>query len=263
MLTDTAARPARAYEPPASILNPSSSNESDGGYSTGNPPLQVCRMDANSLIDDYQVADDEIVEWTPNLGPFPIDIPGVEPREMTRTEAELLDDLAKDKGLLGLKKFQDITSNDPNDPGQAYRTADEYFPRTDENGNPIAGAEDGHNDAFRHAYWNALMTRHFGEDFAAAFASAHEGVPGNPADREAMDLYNNQVGRRIAAENPDATDEELAQLISDAVNNGEMVVVAANGDLAFSDQVAVGQTGIADDPPAGGGDEPPEYDSGS
>lgn len=216
---------------------------------------------ANDLIDDYNVEVDEEVMWTPNLGPFPIDIPGVDPRKLTATEAELLDELASDYGLLGLKKFQEITSNDPEDLGLAYATANEYFPRTDQNGNAIPGVDDGHNDAFRHAYWNALLTKNFGEDFAAAFASAHEGVPNNPADREAMDLYNNEVGRRIAAENPDASDEELAELVYDAVQNGETVVIDANGDLAYSDQVEVGQNGTADDPPAEGDETPPEYDT--
>lgn len=247
---------------PSSPFKPGTIGDRDPARFGGNE-LGKCWVNPNDMIDDYQIQDDEMVEWKPNLGPFPIDVPFVGSKRMTRTEADLLDELASDRGLAGLKKFQEITSNDPDDPGLAYATADEYFPRTDQNGNTVAGAEDGHNDAFRHAYWNALMTKHFGEDFAEAFGSAHEGVPGNPADKEAMDLHNNQVGRRIAAENPDASDEELAELVYEAVQNGDTVVIDGNGDLAYSDKVEVGQTGSADDPPADGGEAPPEYDSAS
>ena len=194
---------------------------------------------------EYQVVDDTMVDYTPNFGPFPIDIPFVGSAEMTQREAAALDDLGRRRGLLGLQEFRSIASNDPENLGQAYTTADRYFPRFDAAGDPIPGGDDGHNDAFRHAYLNALLTDRFGEDFAETFATAHEGVPGNPADREAMDLYNNEVGRRIAMENPGASDEELADLVYQAVINGEAIVINVNGELAFSDQVEVGQTGRA------------------
>ena len=232
-----------------------------GGSAPANPKNPPARRDPQEILEEYQIEDDEMVNWTPNLGPFPIGILFVGSQKITKTEAELLDELASDYGLLGLKKFQEISSNDPNEPGLAFATADKYYPRTGKNGQRIPGADDGHNDAFRH--WNALMTRHFGEEFAAAMASAHEGAPGNPADREAMDVYNNEVGRRIAAENPEASDEELAQLIYEAVENGEMLVIDANGELAYSDEVEVGQTGTADDPPSQGGKTPPGYTSAS
>jgi hypothetical protein len=105
------------------------------------------------------------------------------------------------------------------------------------------------------------MTRHFGEDFAEGFATAHEGVPDNPADKEAMDLYNNELGRRIARENPDASDEEIADLVFQAVTEGEALVIDGGGELAFSDDVAVGATGSADDLPVGGRITPPEVKS--
>ena len=103
------------------------------------------------------------------------------------------------------------------------------------------------------------MTASFGEDFAASFATAHEGFPGNPADREAMDLYNNELGRRIAVDNPGASDAELSSLVADAVSSGEAVVINDRNELVYSDQVAVGNTGTADDPPAAGGNAVPEF----
>lgn len=209
----------------------------DPGGGGAENPARDGRLSPEEILEQYQVADDEMTTW-----------PGapwswfVDEIEVTEKEAELLDDI----GLAGAKDMQDIRD-------QAFGEADDRFATEDQN--------DDHNDAFRHAYWNALMTSRFGEDFADAYGTAHEGVPGNPADREAMDLYNNEVGRRIAAENPDASPEELADLVEQAVRDGEMVVIDGDGDLAYSDQVPEGQTGEADDAPHEGGDEPPDAGS--
>lgn len=220
------------------------------------------RPDLNQILTDYQVKEDEMTDYTPDLGPFPIDAPFVGSKKMTKTEARLLDELAG-TFMTDLKEFQSISSNDPKDPGKAYATANEKFPLLDGNGNPVKGGEDGHNDAFRHAYWNALMTDRFGEDFASAMGTAHEGVPGNPGAREAMDLYNNEVGRRIARDNPDASDSELADKVAEAVTNGEMVVIGADGNLTWSDQVGVGQTGDAKPDVLPGDKTPPDYSKSS
>ena len=197
----------------------------------------------DDILSIYQAPADIMVLYEPEIGPLPINIPFITGRRMTQTEADLLNDLGNHRGIAGLIAFKNISSNDINDPGHAYRAANEYFPRIDATDNPIPGGEDGHNDAFRHAFWNVLMTKHFGEDFATAFATAHEGRPDNVAGREAMDLFNNELGRRIATENPNASDKELADLTFTAINNGEAVVIDRNNNLAFSNQVAVGATG--------------------
>ncbi|WP_124247487.1 hypothetical protein [Gordonia sp. X0973] len=85
--------------------------------------------------------------------------------------------------------------------------------------------DSGYSDAFRHTYWNALMTRRFGADFAKAYGTAHEGLGGNAPAREAMDLYNNEVGRKIAMENPNASPEELATKVRASISNGDNIVV--------------------------------------
>lgn len=41
-------------------------------------------------------------------------------------------------------------------------------------------------------------------------------IPGNETAREAIDLYNNEVGRKIAVANPDASREEFADLVAEA-----------------------------------------------
>jgi len=133
------------------------------------------------------------VEWEP---PWPASLT-TEPRSITATEAEL-DRL----GLLALRDFRDMADD-------SFETADARFDTVDR--------KDDHNDAFRHTYWNALMARRFGEDWAEAYTDAHEGVRDNTAAREVMDLYNNSVGRRLATENPDADAAELADLVEQAV----------------------------------------------
>lgn len=212
------------------------------------------RLTPEEILQRYQVPPDP--DGAVRYPPFPMSLVTGQ-RTITRTEAEMLDEL----GILGQKDFKDLGDS-------AYDTADERF--------PDQGVEDGHNDAFRHAYWNALMVSQYGEDWARRYANAHEGLAGNPADREAMDLYNNEVGRRIAVEHPDAGPEELADLVEQAVRDGEMVVIPPDGGVTYSDQLAPGETGDALLPPeepadgaesdssgsTGSGDRSGDYDSG-
>jgi hypothetical protein len=53
----------------------------------------------------------------------------------------------------------------------------------------------GKGDAFKHAYWSALMTFYQTETWAKALGNAHEARPHNPALERRMDLHNNAVGR--------------------------------------------------------------------
>jgi len=111
----------------------------------------------------------------------------------------------------------------------AYAEAEKRFPNT--------FGEDDHQDAFRHAYASALLTQSYGEDWTERFTTAHETPPDNRATREAMDLYNNEVGRRIGREHPDATPEQLADLVQQSVRDGQTVVVGPDKKLDFSDTV--------------------------
>lgn len=81
-----------------------------------------------------------------------------------------------------------------------------------------------------------------------------------------MDLHNNEVGRRIAAENPDASREELRNLVEQAVRDGEMVVVGTDGRLDHSDQGDTRPTSkdnpwSTDNPERGGHRDPGEPDA--
>lgn len=163
--------------------------------------------------------------------------------KVTATEAKLLDSLS----FFEMKDFRDIKD-------KAETTANARYPVPENKRGDFKNAKDfavwahndGHNDAFRHAYWNALMIKRFNTNFAQNYANAHEGVAGNPATREAMDLYNNSVGRRIALEHPGASDEELANLVQQAVERGDMVVIDKSGHLVWSNQVAYGEHGLTD-----------------
>jgi RHS repeat-associated protein len=87
-------------------------------------------------------------------------------------------------------------------------------------------------NAFKHAYWNALMVKANGYDLAYDYATAHEKGQHTELQKVAvamaMDIYNNEIGRRIAIRNPKASDEELAKLIYAAVKRGEMKVMAVD-----------------------------------
>jgi len=82
-------------------------------------------------------------------------------------------------------------------------------------------------DAFRHAYWNALLVREFGAEFTESFTTAHETgwTPSDDADQMSfMDLHNNQVGIDIAVANPTMTDQQIQEAVLDALTLGDLIV---------------------------------------
>ncbi|PRB42081.1 hypothetical protein CQ020_12960 [Arthrobacter sp. MYb23] len=186
------------------------------------------------ILEKYQVSDAETTNWPGDWDPLRF---VTDQRVVTEKEAELLNGL----GPFELNAFKGIHDD-------AFSVADERFPSEDRN--------DDQNDAFRHAYWNALMVKEFGADWAEDYATAHEQLPGNPAPREAMDLYNNEVGRNVAIANPDASAEELANLIEEAVNNGDTVVVGPDLLPHPSNQIPADQTGDAGNAEPAPGEDP-------
>lgn len=91
------------------------------------------------------------------------------------------------------------------------------------------------SDAYRHAYWNALMGSdgNVGPIWAKRWGDAHEeGASNNPPREKEMDLFNNEVG--LSMRNRD--DFVLAQNVKDAVNRGRMRrIVQSNGPLVSTD----------------------------
>lgn len=158
-------------------------------------------------------------------------------QELTQTELEML--------MSDPTKIPDVMSIRD----QATAVATERFP-------PPGGSEiDNQTDAFRHAYGSALMTQQFGKDWTAQFTAAHEGRKDNYQASESMDLYNNQIGRNIALANPDASPEQLADLVQQSVQNGDMVVIGPSGtNLEYSNSgLPIGDSSLSSPGPAGGG----------
>jgi RHS repeat-associated protein len=75
-------------------------------------------------------------------------------------------------------------------------------------------------DAYRHFYWSFAMTRLMGAERAAAFGNAHEAnYANNPHMEEAMDTWNNAVGRAMAAD-PAYKNMSTADAAETALQNG-------------------------------------------
>lgn len=218
-------------------------NADDDGSSPSGTQTEhtLTQEDADRIYEEYQVEDDEMTTWeltgierwlAEKAG---VDIP--DPLRTTATEAELLDAL----GPLDMMSFNDAKDH------AVEETAARYG---DENGqDPHPGDapfNDDQADAFRHAYLNALHSRDLGSDWTTDFWTGHERIPGNDPAREAMDLHNNEVGRRIAEENPGASDEELADLVERSVADGEMVVIDQDGRLVPSHSITPDQAGHPD-----------------
>ncbi|NJN45870.1 MAG: LysM peptidoglycan-binding domain-containing protein [Candidatus Competibacteraceae bacterium] len=237
-------------------------------------PTDPTRPSTDEILRDYQVINDpggDPIIWEPSgFTGFVADLAGKGDLTIkcTPTEAAMLDDLGpfelRDMSVAAEKAYSESEERFAIPADIAAERRSEFPPgEAGDEAYALWVNNDGQRDAFRHAYWNAIMTDRMGVEFTEAFTTAHEGAPGNPADREAMDLYNNELGRRIAEENPNASDEELAQLVFDAIQNGEAIVIDANGDLAWSDQVPVWSHGQADDAPDPGGNPPPTVDTSS
>jgi hypothetical protein len=93
------------------------------------------------------------------------------------------------------------------------------------------GLHNGRGDAFRHCYWNARMTRDFGQGTAKGFADRHEKNPDQPAIEKKMDLFNNNVGREVGAASSSYND--AADRCSYKVRHHRLRVIK-NGQLVRS-----------------------------
>ncbi|NYI05769.1 DUF6973 domain-containing protein [Allostreptomyces psammosilenae] len=191
------------------------------------------RRPGPGILERYQVETDErgLVEYPRGrLAQLARMLGFTETSEVTATEADILDELITPNPT-DLQAFMELRD-------EALAAPERYVPE--------GAVSDGHGDAFRHAYWNARMTQEYGVEWTSRFATAHEMTPENTAaHREAMDLHNNEVGRRIAEQNPDASPDELAALILEEMERGELLVIQQDGTAAYSDQVPMDGTGTA------------------
>lgn len=187
------------------------------GEGAGSTMEEDPRKKLEDILREYQVKDDRMLpKWLLDTigGVLGDEVKG--DANLTVGEYRVLAELAATQGPLAVKDFFDIKQ-------AAIDEASRRFPPPDGN------TSDNHTDAFRHTYWNALMTQRFGEEWTRKFATAHERRPGDPAPREAMDLYNNEIGRQIGMANPKASPEELAAQVESAVRGGDTVIVSQDG----------------------------------
>jgi hypothetical protein len=172
------------------------------------------------------------------------------------TSGALVNGLLQSRGVTGLQKFMSIyneayatSANRNRAPTQIPNNVEaeiRSLPALNQQQEARVAwpRNDGHIDAFRHAYCSARLTCEFGGAWAEQFASAHEGNdPGN-VKTGGMDLHNNHVGCRIALANMGATPAQLADLVKSALERGELVVVDRSGELNWSNQVPIGHHGV-------------------
>ncbi len=76
---------------------------------------------------------------------------------------------------------------------------------------PVGPGAVNRPDAFRHALWIYKITKHAGADAAKRFGDAHERSVVNKPGERLMDLYNNDIGRRLAQDprNLERSDEDV------------------------------------------------------
>jgi hypothetical protein len=86
----------------------------------------------------------------------------------------------------------------------------------------ITVAHDNDADAFRHALWSFLVTREMGTEAAKSFGDAHERYDERQKQgSQLMDLFNNNVGRRLALD-PRNKDRSAEEVILEALRNGQL-----------------------------------------
>jgi len=66
-------------------------------------------------------------------------------------------------------------------------------------------------DAFRHAFWNELMSKYLSVGWAQAYATAHESETAD-GNAKRMDLNNNAVGRGIYMSNSSKSEAQLVTI---------------------------------------------------
>lgn len=185
------------------------------------------RRSLEEILERYQIRDSrsELVD-------FP-------PPELVDVVNPILQRLGKDvpSSKWTVEELELFSRLNPAQMYEWYQIQQDSYVVSEQNYSGIDHTTHSHVDAFRHTYWNARMTQEVGEEWAEGFATSHEQRPGNDRQSEAMDLHNNELGRRIAVENPGASPEELSRLVGEAVSDGEAIVITEDSRIAYSDQV--------------------------
>lgn len=92
---------------------------------------------------------------------------------------------------------------------------------------PSNTLHNGTGDAYRHCFWNGLMTFSMGAGTAQGFGDRHEDYPGNPENEKRMDLHNNWWGRNYGNEYywQWSRDSKLSNRCADNTRSGGALMV--------------------------------------
>lgn len=92
-------------------------------------------------------------------------------------------------------------------------------------------SDEGHQAAFRHTYWSAMMASRFGCGEAQAFGDAHEFASPDPQLAIDRAYHNNAVGRDIGASfnGSGASDSDIARAVMEAMSAGQLDTRTAVG----------------------------------
>lgn len=89
-------------------------------------------------------------------------------------------------------------------------------------------------DAVRHAYVSGVFTHEFGETIAFLLGAMRELTDWSLPDNK-MDLWNNEVGRRLALIHQ--TRKELADAIKKAMENGDLIINTSDERPYFGEKL--------------------------
>ena len=104
----------------------------------------------------------------------------------------------------------------------------------------------GTTDAFRHAYWMAILSQNIGRKKALLLGKAHEkgnyiqfkkgkledGILPDYASCE-MDLFNNTIGAGIGILYKKITEDSIAKIIYSSIENGDLRIIKRNSKGEF------------------------------
>lgn len=97
------------------------------------------------------------------------------------------------------------------------------------------GNNNGPRNAFKHAYWSALLASHVHDVAARNITNAHENKENNPRIEMEMDLHNNNIGIGLGRLNPGARLDLLGDLVQRNVTAGKMRIIK-NNKLVWSNK---------------------------
>ena len=105
------------------------------------------------------------------------------------------------------------------------------------------GPEGSVSNAFRHAIWQAIIGSTFDEDVAIDAAYAHDPIwfGSNDSSKSSLnnadttvDLLNNEIGRKVALDNPSRSNTQLAKIILDIQHQTGLYQAVLKSDQSYA-----------------------------